>query len=110
MPEFGYTILKDRQLDLDKGDFRYLAFVRTFEPSLDLCFGCGSCTGTCSAGNFTGFNIRQLHTFIRRGDTKYLKAEIKKCMFCGKCQLVCPRGVNLRNLILTLNKAIERLG
>jgi heterodisulfide reductase subunit C len=31
-------------------------------------------------------------------------------MFCGKCQLVCPRGVNLRNVILTLNRAIEQLG
>jgi heterodisulfide reductase subunit C len=31
-------------------------------------------------------------------------------MFCGKCQLVCPRGVNLRNLILAMNRAIEQLG
>jgi heterodisulfide reductase subunit C len=31
-------------------------------------------------------------------------------MFCGKCQLVCPRGVNLRNVILTINRAIEQIG
>jgi heterodisulfide reductase subunit C len=30
-------------------------------------------------------------------------------MFCGKCQLICPRGVNMRNLILSLNNAVDRL-
>jgi heterodisulfide reductase subunit C len=110
MVEFGYTISNDRQLDLDRGDMRYLEFVRAIEPSLDVCIGCGSCTATCSAGHFTDFNIRRLHTAIRRGDTRSLKSEIKKCMFCGKCQLACPRGVNLRNVILSLNRAIERLG
>ncbi len=32
-----------------------------------------------------------------------------KCMLCGKCQLVCPRGVNLRNLILAIHNALETL-
>jgi len=110
MLDFGYTISIDRQIDLDRGDMRYIEFVKAIDPSLDICIGCGSCTATCTAGNFTDFNIRRLHTSIRRGDTKSLKQEIRKCMFCGKCQLVCPRGVNLRNVILSLNQAIERLG
>jgi heterodisulfide reductase subunit C len=33
-----------------------------------------------------------------------------KCMLCGKCQLVCPRGVNLRNLILSIHTALETFG
>jgi heterodisulfide reductase subunit C len=33
-----------------------------------------------------------------------------KCMLCGKCQLVCPRGVSLRNLVLTIHHALERSG
>lgn len=110
MVEFGYTISSDRQIDLDRGDMRYIEYVKAIDPSLDICIGCGSCTATCTAGSFTNFNIRRLHTAIRRGDTKLLKQEIRKCMFCGKCQLVCPRGVNLRNVILSLNQAIERLG
>jgi heterodisulfide reductase subunit C len=28
-------------------------------------------------------------------------------MFCGKCQLVCPRGVNLRNLIIAIHDSLE---
>jgi len=39
-----------------------------------------------------------------------LKKEIEKCMLCGKCQLVCPRGVNLRNLILSIHSALEKAG
>ncbi len=31
-------------------------------------------------------------------------------MLCGKCQLVCPRGVNLRNLILAIHNALEIYG
>ncbi len=110
MPDFGYTITKDRQLDHDHGDFRYISLVRSFEPSLDLCIGCGSCSASCSAAGFTDFNIRKLHTIIRRGEVESVKTELKKCMFCGKCQLVCPRGVNLRNLIMAMNRAIELLG
>jgi heterodisulfide reductase subunit C len=110
MIDFGYTLTKDRQLDYDHGDFRYFRFVRAVEPSIDLCIGCGSCSATCSAAQFTDFNIRKLHTVIRRGNTESIKAELRKCMFCGKCQLVCPRGVNLRNLILAMNRAIEQLG
>ncbi|MEI6890100.1 MAG: 4Fe-4S dicluster domain-containing protein [Bacteroidota bacterium] len=110
MIDFGYTLTRDRQFDYDRGDLRYYRLVRSLEPSIDLCIGCGSCSATCSAAQFTNLNIRKLHTVIRRGDTTSIKAGLRKCMFCGKCQLVCPRGVNLRNLILALNRAIEQLG
>jgi heterodisulfide reductase subunit C len=102
--------MADESIDFDHNDNRFAGFLVANEPSVRLCIGCGSCTGTCSTGHFTDFNIRRLHTFVMRGETKNLKQEIGKCMFCGKCQLVCPRGVNLRNVILTLNRAIEHLG
>jgi heterodisulfide reductase subunit C len=108
--DFGYRILRDESIDFDRNDMRIADYLVVKEPSVKLCIGCGSCTATCSTGHFTEFNIRRLHTFIRRGETKHLKNEISKCMFCGKCQLVCPRGVNLRNVILTINRAIELLG
>jgi len=110
MIDFGYALTNDRQIDYDRGDFRYIRLLRSFEPSLDVCIGCGSCSATCSAALFTDFNIRKVHTLIRRGDTESIKSELSKCMFCGKCQLVCPRGVNLRNLILAMNRTIEQLG
>lgn len=110
MKTFGYSPLPDKTIDYDHQDMRIRDYLLHQEPSLRVCFGCGSCTATCSTGHFTEFNIRRVHTLIRRGEIKSLKAEIQKCMFCGKCQLVCPRGVNLRNVILSINKAIEQIG
>jgi heterodisulfide reductase subunit C len=108
--DFGYTIQPDRQLDYDLHDMRVINYLSSLEPSFRICIGCGSCTATCSAGNFVDFNIRRFYTIFLRGETKLLKKEIEKCMFCGKCQLVCPRGVNMRNLILAIHSAIEKFG
>lgn len=110
MKDFGFKVMKEEIIDYDRADFRIAESLISQEPSVALCIGCGSCTGTCTTGHFTEFNIRMIHTLVRRGETRRLKTELKKCMFCGKCQLVCPRGVNLRNLILSLNKAIEQIG
>jgi heterodisulfide reductase subunit C len=110
MKDFGYTVGKDRQVDYDTHERRVLDYLKEWEPSVNQCIACGSCTATCSAGRMTDFNIRAVHTYLRRGMVHNLRNEIKKCMFCGKCQLVCPRGVNMRNLILQLHNAIERLG
>ncbi|MGE5424924.1 MAG: 4Fe-4S dicluster domain-containing protein [Syntrophothermus sp.] len=97
---FGYSISSDRQINYDLNDHSIVSVISTIEPTIAICLGCGSCTATCSAGNFTSFNIRRIHTFIRRSEYDGLAKELEKCMFCGKCQLACPRGVNLRNLIL----------
>jgi len=109
MIDFGYSINTDRQIDYDANDHRMSHFILSREPSYNLCIGCGSCTATCSAGNFTDFNFRKLHLMIKRGEISEIKTKIQKCMFCGKCLLVCPRGVNTRNLILTINCAIDEL-
>ena len=106
---FGYGILRDGSVDFDRNDMRIAAYLLAHEPSINLCIGCGGCTATCSAGHYTDFNIRRVHTFIRRGGSELVREELRKCMFCGKCQLVCPRGVNLRNVILALNRAFEQM-
>jgi heterodisulfide reductase subunit C len=110
MKNFGFTIQHNNSIDYDINDKRMMHYVAFHEPSINWCIGCGSCTATCSTGHFTFFNIKQVHTLLRRGETGRLKQEIKKCMFCGKCQLACPRGVNLRNVLLTINRAIEQIG
>lgn len=109
MKDFGYRANRDSTIDFEKNDFRIAKYLLDREPSWNLCIGCGSCTGTCSTGHFTEFNIRKLQTLIRRGDIELVRKEIKHCMFCGKCQLICPRGVNLRSLILGINRALEKI-
>jgi heterodisulfide reductase subunit C len=108
MKNFGYQLSKDRQIDLDKNDLSIAKYVASKEPSFKTCIACGSCTATCSAANFTDFNLRKLQTLLRRGEIDGLKKEISKCMFCGKCYVACPRGVNTRNMILKIREYFEK--
>ena len=103
---FGYAVTRDRQIDIDANDHSLAMAVAAAEPSLNLCISCGTCAATCSAAQFTDFSLRKIILLLRRGETKTLEKEISKCMLCGKCQLVCPRNVSTRNLILQISKAL----
>lgn len=107
MPDFGFNIQKARSENLDAGAKRkYLELIQKV-PSFKRCFQCGCCSATCSARQFTDFNIRRVHTMLRRGNTEGLASELRKCMLCGKCTLVCPRGVNLRQMIVTMRGILK---
>ena len=102
--DFGYTINQSSQIDLDRASMDVAMQILRYEPSFAICVGCGTCMATCSAGRFTPFNLRHLQLVARRGQTDELYAEAEKCMLCGKCQLLCPRGVNTRNIILAIHR------
>jgi heterodisulfide reductase subunit C len=103
---FGYTVSADRQIDFDLNNHDVCKKVAAAEPTFNLCISCGTCTATCSAAQFTDFSLRQIILLVRRGEIKGLEKEISKCMLCGKCQLVCPRNVNTRNLVIQISKAL----
>ena len=112
MSNFGFKISTPRSIDLDNADLSlYHSLVETV-PSYRYCIGCGGCTATCSAGQFTDFNIRKAHFLFSRGQYDKLsvnmlpEVDLNKCMLCGKCTLVCPRGVNTRGLILQMRKLL----
>lgn len=107
MLNFGYIISKQRVVDLDKNDSATANRIYKFEPSFNLCIGCGTCTATCSANQFTTFNLRNLMLLVKRGETAKAAEEAQKCMLCGKCTLACPRGVNTRNVLLSISKVCK---
>lgn len=108
--DFGYSINKDRQIDFDKTDKRIAQYLKRYEPTYNLCISCGACTATCTAANFTEFfNIRRLNVLLSRGELEEIHKDIVKCMDCGKCLLVCPRGVNTRKIIIIMKEAIEKI-
>ena len=109
MNTFGFQILQARTVDFDQFDGRLLNDVLEKEPSFRTCLSCGGCTATCNAGTLIDFNVRKMNLLIRRGEITGLSREIDKCMLCGKCQLVCPRGINIRNVIMLLKKGIVKL-
>ena len=109
MTEFGFDIIETRTIDFEQFDGRLLKYINKHEKSFNVCLSCGGCTATCSAGNLIEFNVRKMNLLIRRGEIEGLEIEINKCMLCGKCMLVCPRGINLRNVIMLIKKGIVKL-
>ncbi len=109
MKSFGFNIAKPRSLELSRESSERLCRLEEKEPSFKRCFNCGGCTATCSAAQFTDFNIRKVHNLYRWGQYQELEQELRKCMLCGKCTLVCPRGVNLRHLIVSMRLLLNDL-
>ena len=99
---WGFSISEARVIDYDKNDKSLVTAMTTEVPSSKLCIGCGGCSATCTAGNLTEFNIRKLQMLVKRGETKEVGEHLQKCMLCGKCMLVCPRGVETRKMILEM--------
>jgi heterodisulfide reductase subunit C len=105
---FGYTISHDRQIDYDKLPKDIYRRLQKAEPTVNACISCGTCAATCSAAQFTDFSLRRYILLLRRGDEREVVKNIDKCMFCGKCQLVCPMGVNTRNVVYNIQKILQK--
>ena len=106
MTNFGFQINQGRTINLDIVRAPLKELEEAVE-SFQRCIRCGSCTATCSASQFTDFNIRKIHTTFCAGIYNDLAETLKSCMLCGKCTLVCPRGVNLRALIVNIRKILK---
>jgi heterodisulfide reductase subunit C len=108
MDKFGYTISKGRQIDYDSNDRSIAEYIYEREPSFRSCIECGGCSATCTTGSYTAFSLRELQILIKRGENDFVRQKIKKCMLCGKCTLVCPRGVNTRNIVALAKQAFQK--
>lgn len=106
MINFGYTIAQTRVVNLDNCNFDKLEQLEKIVPSFKRCMNCGACTATCSAQQFTGFNIRKIKSMYQQAQYDKLAKELEQCMLCGKCTLVCPRGVSLRPAIMNMRKIL----
>lgn len=78
--------------------------------TLNLCFQCGTCTGSCASGRFTAFRTRKV---VRRAQLG-LKDQILSCddlwmcTTCYTCYERCPRGVEIPDIIFLLrNLAVQ---
>jgi heterodisulfide reductase subunit C len=108
MKDFGFTPQKGRILDFDKTDFSLKDYLIQKVPSYKRCIGCGACSSTCSAGKHTDFSILLCNMLYRNGDVVGLENELDKCMLCGKCTLVCPRGVNIRAMVMEMREMTKK--
>ena len=44
---------------------------------------------------------------LKKRVMKDMEKMLGSCMLCGKCTLVCPRGVNLRSLIINMRQILS---
>jgi heterodisulfide reductase subunit C len=104
MIDFGFALTPSATLQIDNLDNKLFEQLRNIEPDVAKCMACGSCTASCSAGNYTELNLRKVILSLQRGREQDTLNSLKSCMLCGKCNIVCPRGINTRHLILSICK------
>lgn len=108
MIDFGFKINPSSTLDLDKADLTLYDKLVRMEPEARMCMACGSCSATCMSAEYSGMSVRKVLLALQRG--KDVSKMLSNCMLCGKCTMVCPRGINTRHLILSLCRIYDKEG
>ena len=80
--------------------------------TLNLCFMCGTCTGSCPSGKFTAFRTRKLIRLAQLGQKERILPadDMWFCTTCYTCHERCPRGVEIPDIIYTLRNLAVRAG
>lgn len=102
--DFGFGLTPSSHIQMDKVDLTLYKKIQETCPDIGTCIACGSCTATCTAGNFTEMSFRRIILMIQRGEVDKAQKMVQRCMFCGKCTLVCPRGINIRKILLCITR------
>lgn len=106
MMEFGFRLSPSSTIDLDRADLSLYRNIERLEPDMKTCMACGSCSATCTAGQYSGMSMRKVILGLQRGTD--VSGMLSCCMLCGKCTMVCPRGINTRHLILSICRTYEK--
>ena len=102
MTDFGFSLSPSSAVNLDTTECKRYARLVEMVPDALTCIGCGSCSATCTAAPWSGMSVRKVLLCLQRGRDAEADQMLSACMLCGKCTMVCPRGINTRQLILTL--------
>lgn len=77
---------------------------------LKSCYQCGTCTGTCPWNQVSTFLSRRLIHKSQLGLVDFEDEEIWKCVGCKLCVPVCPRGVEIPDIMRALRRVIVGVG
>lgn len=79
------------------------------EP-LELCFQCGLCTAICPWNMVRSFMVRRMMHEAQLGATNFASEDAWICVTCRACVQVCPRGVEIIDVMRAIRRAIVSLG
>ena len=100
--DFGFSLSPSSAVNLDNMDMSLYERLCEREPGAKTCMACGSCSATCTVSAINGMSVRKVILGLQRGQFRDVEKMLSRCMLCGKCTMVCPRGINTRHLILEL--------
>ncbi|MBR4802819.1 MAG: 4Fe-4S dicluster domain-containing protein [Bacteroidales bacterium] len=104
MIDFGFGVNPSSRINLDNADKEKFRQLATSEPDVLKCIACGSCSASCTATAFEDTSLRRAILSLQNGLSDDASRLLSHCMLCGKCTMVCPRGINTRHLILSIQK------
>ena len=77
---------------------------------LKTCFQCGLCSGTCPWNLVRSFIVRQFIHETQLGLVDLEDEDIWTCVGCRACVQVCPRGVEIPDIMRALRRVIVEVG
>ena len=108
MDGFGFRLSPSSAINLDTVDRKLFDELCRIEPDALRCMACGSCSATCTASSLSGMSVRKVILNLQSGKIEQTVEMISGCMLCGKCTMVCPRGINTRRVILTICRLYKK--
>ncbi|MCQ2142995.1 MAG: (4Fe-4S)-binding protein [Bacteroidales bacterium] len=105
MTDFGFSLSKSSVVDIDRTDTALYRRLCELDRTAASCMSCGSCSATCTASSYSGMSLRKVLHGLQRGED--VRPMLRCCMLCGKCTMVCPRGINTRHVLLTIAKIYD---
>ena len=106
--------LLQKDENLMKSDAKDKEFSETIKAaggdSLEYCFQCGTCTGSCPSGRRTPYRVRQIirKTNIGLKDEVISDPTLWMCTTCYACQERCPRDIKIVDVVkLARNEAAK---
>ena len=66
------------------------------------CIQCGVCTGACPISAYVTCVPRKIIAMTREGLKSQALETLDKCLLCGQCQMFCPAGIQIKEVLLKL--------
>ncbi len=78
--------------------------------SLEYCYGCGKCVPVCPVDLVSEYGPRKLHRKVQTGMDLFTSDDLWKCTTCANCLRVCPKEVNMIEIMPAVREAAVLAG